>query len=108
MKKLLTLTAVALAFSMTPVLADNHEGHGDKGKKFEKHDLNGDGIITKDEFLSGASERFGKMDANGDGSVSKEEAKTAKEEMKAKRMEKRGERKEKRAEKLEEKSEAAE
>ncbi len=75
MKKLLMLSAVVLAVGATPVLA---EGHGDKGGKiFEKHDTNGDGSISKDEFLTHATERFEKMDADGNGEVSKEEAKSA-------------------------------
>ena len=54
MKNLMMLTAVALMMQTAPVLADNH-GEGEKGKRFEKHDTNGDGVISKDEFLTSFS-----------------------------------------------------
>ena len=79
MKKLLTLSAVALAVSISPVMADSH---GDKqGKMFEKHDTNGDGVISKSEFLAHAEERFAKMDQDGNGEISKDEAKAGKKKM---------------------------
>lgn len=93
MKKLMTLGAVALAFSATPALADHHEGGegpgGDKGKMFEMHDTNGDGVISKDEFLAKVEERFGKMDADGNGEITKEEAQAAHEAMREKWKERR-------------------
>ncbi len=101
MKKLLTLTAVAMAVSMTPALAEDHEGKGHKGgKMFEKHDTNGDGVVSKDEFLAHVEEKFSKMDKDGNGELSKEEAQAGhaamREKMKEKRQEHREERKEKR------------
>jgi hypothetical protein len=36
-------------------------------------DKNGDGFITRDEFMVHPSEMFAKLDANGDGRISKEE-----------------------------------
>lgn len=84
MKKLLALTAVALAVSMTPALADHH---GSKGKMFEKQDTNGDGVISKSEFLSHAEERFSKIDTDGNGEISKDEAKAKHTAMKEKRKE---------------------
>lgn len=89
MKKLVTLTSVLTAFALSPALAqaDHHGGpHG--GKMFEKHDLNGDGVISKDEFLKHAEEKFTKMDADGDGSVTKEESKAAMEAWREKMKEK--------------------
>lgn len=73
-KKFAGLLAIALILQAAPVLAqeDGHEG-GHKGKMFEKHDTNGDGVISKDEFLSHSESRFQEMDVNGDGSISKEE-----------------------------------
>ena len=53
-------------------------------KMFEKHDTNGDGVISKAEFLTHAEERFSKMDVDGDGNVTKDEAKAAKEKMREK------------------------
>lgn len=84
MRKILALGVCALAFSATPALADHHKGGDHKGKMFEKHDTNGDGVISKDEFLKGAEERFSKMDTDGNGEVTKEEAKAAHEKMREK------------------------
>lgn len=85
MKTLLTFTAITLAISTmaynAPVFADNHGG---KGAMFEKKDINGDGVISKAEFLKHAEEKFAKMDADGDGVLSKEEAKKKRKEMKDK------------------------
>ncbi|MEZ5814187.1 MAG: hypothetical protein R3E13_05610 [Alphaproteobacteria bacterium] len=90
MKKLLAFTAVALVISMSPALADHHGGAGHhKGKMFEKHDLNGDGVISKEEFLSHAEDKFGKMDADGNGEISKDEAEAAHAKMKEKWKERR-------------------
>jgi len=98
MKKLLMLGAAVLTFQAAPVLAGHHEGgdHGDKkGKMFSSKDTNGDGVISKSEFLSHAEEKFGKMDRDGDGSISKDEAKANKKEKREKMKEKRAERMEK-------------
>lgn len=101
MKKLMILTAAALAFSMTPVLADHHGDGKEKGEKYQKHDIDGDGVISKSEFLQGAEERFGKMDADGNGEISKEEAQAAHAAKKAERKERMKDRKKKRMEKSE-------
>lgn len=91
MLTILTIGAAAMAFS-GPVMAGEHGGKH-HGKMFEKHDTNGDGVITKEEALSHAEARFDKMDADGDGSVTKEEATAAKEEMRAKWKEMKGKKK---------------
>lgn len=106
MKQFLTLAAVVLAFAATPALADHHEGHkgpkGDhKGKMFEKHDVDGDGAISKEEFIVEAQKRFEKMDTDGNGEVSKEEARAAHEEIKEKMKERLKKRMEHRKEKAE-------
>jgi len=93
--KYLTLAlAAAAVFQAAPVLADDY-GHKKGGKMFEQHDANGDGVITKEEFLAVAEERFEKMDENGDGEVSKEEAGEVRESFKDKMKEKREKWKEK-------------
>ncbi len=98
MKKLITLSvcAFALGFAL-PAMAEEGARPEGKGGPFVKHDTNGDGVISKAEFLSHAEERFGQMDADGSGDVSKEEAKAAHEakrekmkDMREKRQEKRG------------------
>ena len=42
---------------------------------FDRTDTNGDGFISRDEFLTSQLERFKKMDADRDGKVSFEEKK---------------------------------
>lgn len=70
---------VSLTVLASPVTAGHHksgEGSGDgKQGRFAKYDANGDGKITREEFMSMAGKRFDKMDANGDGSLSKGEMK---------------------------------
>ncbi len=93
MKKLLMLTAAGLIFQATPVLADHHEGgEGHKGKMFEKHDSNGDGVISESEFLEHAKKKFSEKDKNGDGVISKEEARENHESMKERWEEKKKQR----------------
>lgn len=83
MKKLMILGALAL-FSVSPAMAEEaisadaevkkerkHDGNG----RFAKADKNGDGMISKSEFLAQAKERFKTIDANNDGEISKDEAK---------------------------------
>jgi Ca2+-binding EF-hand superfamily protein len=56
------------------------EGGGHDGKRSEMMekrmkaaDTNGDGTISKAEFVKQAEERFEKIDANNDGGITKEE-----------------------------------
>lgn len=75
-----------------PQAAPHHEGHppksGDKAKHeamrekrmnhyqdefFKRMDKNGDGKVTKEEYLNEASAQFDKMDMGKKGSVTKEE-----------------------------------
>jgi len=85
MKKLLLGSVAVLAMASVPALADHHENGDMKGKKhekraemhkrmFEKHDANGDGKVTKEEFMAKVEERFNKMDADGNGEVTMEES----------------------------------
>ena len=93
-RKILLFSATILAVSAMPVLAD---GHGEDARRgLGHHDTNGDGTITKDEFLAHAEKRFAKMDANGDGTITRGEAKEAREKMREKRKERREKRREKR------------
>lgn len=90
MKKLF-LAAVAisaLSIGATAAIADDHHGgHGHKGKMMERVDTNGDGQISKAEFMAKHEGKFVKMDANSDGFISKEEMKDAKGKMKNKMKE---------------------
>lgn len=101
MKKLLLLAAAGLILQATPAFADDHKGRGDGPREnmFEKHDANGDGMVSEAEFMAHAKAKFVEKDTNKDGSISKDEAQAAKEKMKGKWKEKREDRKEKRSEK---------
>jgi hypothetical protein len=77
------MSAAALAQN-TATTADVHHGHGDH---FKKADTNGDGFISKDEFLARSGQRFDKLDGDKDGKVSQDEMKAAHEKFAAKRAE---------------------
>ena len=86
MKKLI-LAAVAvsaLSIASGAAMAEHHEGGYGKGKMMEKVDTNGDGMISKAEFMAKHEEKFAKMDKDGDGNLSAEEMKQARGEMKDK------------------------
>lgn len=89
MKKILLLVAAGLIFQVTPVLAqpqgDGVVGPDKRGKMFEKHDTNGDGMVSEAEFLEHAKKKFAEKDINGDGSLSQDEAKAAHAEKRKKR-----------------------
>ena len=114
MKKLLMMSVVTLAFSVAPALAEPHggprdgSGDGKGGAMFQKHDTNGDGFVSQEEFLDHAKQRFDDMDGDGDGKISKEEAQAHHAEMKEKWKEKREERMEKREERMEKRMEKRE
>lgn len=104
------LTSAFMMFQSLPVLADDHMGGHDGKPKMDreiKGDTNGDGMISKDEFMAKAEERFATMDANGDGKIEREEAKAAHEKKRSKMKEKRAEMKEKMKERRAEKDESA-
>lgn len=78
-----TLTLMALSLVLaSPAIAMHHGSasgadseKGGKASRFDKMDTNGDGKISRDEFVAMAAKRFDKMDANGDGSLSQDEMK---------------------------------
>lgn len=115
MKKVaLSTTFIAAALMATSAFAEHHEGmHDGEGKKghkggkmFMHMDTDGDGVVSKAEFLAKSEERFAKMDADGDGKVTQEEAKAHRMEMKDKWKERKEKREEKK--KLKEVGEGAE
>ncbi len=96
MNKVFLMAALmgGVAMSSTAVMADNHGEHKHQGSAMQKVDTNGDGMISKDEFLSRHEEMFDNMDADGNGSLTPEEMREARGEMREKmkeRMEKRKE-----------------
>lgn len=93
MKKFMAMSALALLMMSPAAFAGSKDGehkpHHERGEKmlekmFEKGDLDKDGAISKEEFMTGAEERFAKMDLDGDGKVTKEEAKEGHEKMREK------------------------
>lgn len=74
-----SLSLVLAVLATTPVAAGHHKS-GEKSnprERFLKADANGDGMISRAEFIAGAEMRFDKMDADGDGQLSKEELRRA-------------------------------
>ncbi len=98
MKKLLTLSVLTFALFAPNVMAQDDQGQrqGRGGQMFDKHDLNGDGYLSLDEFIASAKERFAKIDMDGDGKVSKEEAKKHHQVMKKKMKDMKEQRQERR------------
>lgn len=93
MNKFLMLGVAAVSMAVAaPAMA---EGPKHKGKDlFAMHDANGDGNITKAEFLAGAEKKFTEMDTDGNGSISKAEHDARKAEWAEKMKEHRAKKKE--------------
>ena len=61
------------------MVAEEHKGKRScKIKKMKKMDTDGDGAVSKDEFMAHAEKKFAKKDKNGDGVISAEEMKQMK------------------------------
>lgn len=91
MKKLFMTAAVISAFALTAnvAMAEHHKGgeHKGKGKMMERADTDGDGNISKSEFMAKHEAMFSKIDTDGNGVLSKEEMKAGHEKMHEKRKE---------------------
>ena len=70
MKRLAFLTAIAAIALSAPAMAGHH-----KGGKFFERDTDGDGAVSKSEYLKAAEDKFMTLDKDGNGSVSKDEYK---------------------------------
>ena len=77
MKKLILSTFAVLMIAAPAAYACHHDGGNYKNNR----DTNGDGVISKEEFVSHAEKQFMKMDANNDGTVTKDEQHAAKKKM---------------------------
>lgn len=89
MKYVLGIALLALGLASSAAYAE--DAHAEKrsgGGHFQKADTDGDGSVSKAEFMAQAEERFGKMDLNGDGTVTKDEVDAKKEEYKKMKAEK--------------------
>lgn len=92
----LMLSALLLGAISAPAMAqDTPAGPGPDGHpgmdKMLNADTDGDGNLSKAEFLAVQEKRFGEMDTNSDGKVTRDEMKAHRETMKAKFQEKRKE-----------------
>ncbi len=81
MKMIHIVATAALALGLTQLAYANHDGkeggHCDRKHGMQDADANKDGVISRDEFMSGhqkmADEMFTKMDANKDGKIDQAE-----------------------------------
>lgn len=62
-----TLSTLALGLLLVTSAADAQMR--DRAGPFERADANGDGIVTKEEFMKARAEQFGSRDRNGDGFI---------------------------------------
>ena len=69
----LILGAAVTGLMTVPAMAGHHEEGEKKSERHHPADLDGDGFLSKAEFLKKKEAHFDKMDANGDGLLSKEE-----------------------------------
>lgn len=100
MKKQMILAAALLALTAAPAMAEDTAGKEGKGV-FAKHDVNSDGVVTKDEFLTHAETKFKEIDKDADGKITKDESEAHRAEWKEKHKEKREEMREKIKDKME-------
>ncbi len=56
---------------------------GEKGGRWAKVDSDGDGFISRTEFMAQAESRFNKADRNGDGLISQEEHQQLRQELRS-------------------------
>ena len=86
-KTLLATAAVALMAVSLPALAQTatQANGNDRPNRMQRADTNGDGNISRDEFVSHRLERLRAADANRDGSVTREEIQAAGEARRAER-----------------------
>lgn len=93
MKKLvLTTLAAASLIGAVALTATAERGHGPKGPMLENLDVNGDGAVSKAEIEASKAERFSSADLNGDNLMSFDEFEAHIEAEKARREAKRRER----------------
>ncbi|MBU6234821.1 MAG: hypothetical protein KGQ41_03165 [Alphaproteobacteria bacterium] len=97
MRKLFLAAVAVLALSVpamaedAPKAAEGHEGHGKMMQMKNDADTDGDGFLSKAEFMAMHEKRFAEMDGDSDGKISKDEMKAffgkMKEKMQAARKE---------------------
>lgn len=74
MKKIVLASALALAFT-APAFAGDKMSDSEVKEKFNMHDTNKDGYLSKSEWDAAGVEMWKKADTNNDGKISLEEKK---------------------------------
>lgn len=83
MKTLYTsLTLALIALAPVSAMAADAPMH-DKMGHWKEADTNGDGVISKQEFMAEQEKRFKEIDTNGDGNISQDEMQAHREKRKA-------------------------
>jgi Ca2+-binding EF-hand superfamily protein len=71
------LSISALAGSIQAAEPEARDGRGPGSRMLQRHDADGDGLISLQEFQAASGQMFARLDADGDGRVSAEELATA-------------------------------
>lgn len=90
MQKKMAVSLLVAALFTSPLFAQEkgkHDSEEHHKQWASELDADGDGKISKEEYLKAAEERFNKMDKGGDGFIDAEDQQSMKEKMKE-RMEK--------------------
>lgn len=101
MNKSLILGIAALSLLAVPAIAEDSQSAkpGKRMSLLEKVDVNKDGAISKEEFMSFHEQRFNEMDIDKNGTISKDEVEARRAEWKKKMTERREKAKAMKAEK---------
>ncbi len=76
------MVALVLAVGLMAATANGSEvGRAEKQERFERHDINGDGVLNREEHYAAA--RTSRYDTDGDGEISERELIAARETQRA-------------------------
>lgn len=90
---ILSLSAgAAMAAETAPVKKSPAEIEKRAAERFKKSDMNGDGTLSKEEFLVRSEKRFNEIDADHDGKITPKEMKTHRQAKRAEHEKRRAER----------------
>ncbi len=92
MNKLIVTLMVAGALAVPAMASAQGGGHGFGQRSqewFSRMDVNGDGVVSKDEIARFTEQRFASADANKDGNVTPDEFEAARGKRREERMERR-------------------